>query len=48
MSNATASKVKLAGSGETATQILASNGVAIKISQDGMIKVFAGNKKIFY
>ena len=48
MSNATASKVKLAGSGETATKILASNGVAIKISQDGMIKVFAGNEKIYY
>ena len=48
MSNANASEVKLAGSGETAAQILARNGVAIKISQDGTIKVFAGNKKIYY
>ena len=48
MSNATSSKVKLAGSGETATRILSSNGVAIKISQDGMIKVFAGNEKTYY
>lgn len=48
MNNTTASKAKLAGSGETATQILASNGVAIKVSQDGTIKVFAGSEKIYY
>lgn len=48
MSKASASTVKLAGSGETAAQLLANNGVAIKISQDGTIKVFAGNEKIYY
>lgn len=48
MNNVTASKLQLAGSGETATQILASNGVAIKISQDGTIKIFMGNEKIYY
>ena len=41
-------KAKLVGSGETAARFLAKNGVAIKISQDGMIKVFAGNEKIYY
>lgn len=39
---------KLVGSGEVATRLLAKNGVAIKISQDGTIKVFAGNEKIYY
>lgn len=48
MSKASVSKVKLAGSGETAAQFLAKNGVAIKISQDGTIKVYAENEKIFY
>ena len=48
MSKTSASKVKLTGSGETAAQFLAQNGVAIKISQDGTIKVFAGNEKIYY
>lgn len=41
-------KAKLVGSGETAAQFLAKNGIAIKISQDGMIKVFAGDEKIYY
>lgn len=41
-------KKKLVGSGETAARLLAKNGVAIKISQDGMIKVFAGDEKIYY
>lgn len=41
-------KAKLVGSGETAARFLAKNGVAIKISQDGMIKVFACNEKIYY
>lgn len=41
-------KAKLVGSGETAARFLAKNGVAIKISQDGMIKVFAGDEKIYY
>lgn len=42
------SKAKLTGAGETAAQILAKNGVAIKISQDGAIKFFSGNEKICY
>lgn len=48
MSKASVSKVELAGAGETAARFLANNGVAIKISQDGTIKVFAGNEKIYY
>lgn len=48
MSKASVSVVKLVGSGETAARFLATNGVAIKISQDGTIKVFAGNEKIYY
>ena len=48
MSKASVSKVGLVGSGETASQFLAENGVAIKISQDGTIKIFAGNEKIYY
>lgn len=48
MSKASVSVVKLAGSGETAAQFLAKNGVAIKISQDGTIKVFTGDEKIYY
>lgn len=39
---------KLVGSGETAARLLATNGVSIKISQDGMIKIFAGDEKIYY
>lgn len=39
---------KLAGSGETATKILASNGVSIKISQDGTIKIYIGDEVIYY
>lgn len=39
---------KLTGTGETAAQFLAQNGVAIKISQDGTIKVFAGDEKTYY
>lgn len=38
----------LVGSGETATKNLAQNGVAIKVSQDGTIKVFSGNDKFCY
>mgnify|MGYP004657678719 FL=1 len=38
----------LVGTGETATRNLAQNGVAIKVSQDGTIKVFAGIDKFFY
>lgn len=30
----------LAGTGETAARILSDNGIAIKISQDGNIKIF--------
>lgn len=48
MSKANTSDAKLTGSGETAAGFLATNGVAIKISQDGMIKVFANNEKIYY
>ncbi len=39
---------KLTGSGETAASFLANNGVAIKISQDGTIKIYSGNEKIYY
>lgn len=38
----------LIGTGETATRNLAQNGVAIKVSQDGTIKVFSGNDKFCY
>ena len=31
---------KLTGTGESAAKLLAKNGIAIKVSQDGMIKVF--------
>ena len=48
MSNNSSSVVKLAGSGETAAKMLAQNGIAIKISQDGTIKIFSGNDKIYY
>ena len=48
MSKARDSEGKLVGSGETAAQILATNGVSIKISQDGTIKVFANDEKIYY
>lgn len=48
MSNNSSSVVKLAGSGETAAKLLAQNGIAIKISQDGTIKIFSGNEKIYY
>ena len=47
-SRSTASTSKLSGTGESATKILAQNGVAIKISQDGTIKVFSGDEKIYY
>ncbi len=39
---------KLEGTGDTAAKQLASNGIAIKVSQDGPIKIYAGNDKIFY
>lgn len=48
MKESNVEKAKLVGSGETAARFLAKNGVAIKISQDGMIKVFAGDEKIYY
>ena len=48
MKESNVEKKKLVGSGETAARLLAKNGVAIKISQDGMIKVFAGDEKIYY
>ena len=48
MDKANASKVELAGSGETAAQFLGKNGVCIKISQDGTIKIFADGEKIYY
>lgn len=35
----------LAGTGETATKILSDNGIAIKISQDGNIKIFTSSKE---
>lgn len=38
----------LGGTGEAATKNLAQNGVAIKISQDGTIKVFSGDKRFCY
>lgn len=48
MSNGESSVAKLAGSGETAAKLLARNGIAVKISQDGTIKVFSGDEKIYY
>lgn len=48
MGKTISSKVNLTGSGETAAQVLAKNGVAIKISQDGTIKFFADSEKICY
>lgn len=48
MKESNVEKAKLVGSGETAARFLAKNGVAIKISQDGTIKVFAGDEKIYY
>lgn len=38
----------LAGTGETATKCLSQNGVAIKVSQDGTIKIYTGNEKWIY
>ena len=46
MKESNVEKAKLVGSGETAARFLAKNGVAIKISQDGTIKIFVGMKKI--
>ena len=37
----------LVGTGETATAYLAQNGVAIKVSQDGTIKIYSGNDKFY-
>ena len=48
MNYASVSKAKLTGSGETATKLLAKNGIAIKISQDGKIKMFAGDEALYY
>lgn len=48
MKESNVEKAKLVGSGETAARFLAKNGVAIKISQDGTIKIFAGDEKIYY
>lgn len=42
----TSSIDEIIGTGEVATQILASNGVAIKVSQDGTIKLFIDKNKI--
>ena len=38
----------LVGTGETATAYLAQNGVAIKVSQDGTIKIYSGNDKFYF
>ena len=48
MKESNVEKAKLVGSGETAARFLAKNGVAIKISQDGTIKIFAGDEKNYY
>lgn len=48
MSHDSYSVVKLSGSGETATRLLAQNGVAVKISQDGSIKIFSESEKVYY
>lgn len=40
--------MQLSGSGETATRLLASNGIAIKISQDGAIKIYCRDEKWCY
>lgn len=39
---------RLAGTGETATSLLAQNGLAVKVSQDGAIKIYAGDEKLCY
>lgn len=38
----------LAGTGETAAKCLSDNGVAIKVSQDGTIKIYSENEKWIY
>lgn len=48
MSNNSSSIAKLVGSGETAAKVLAQNGVAVKVSQDGTIKIFSENEKLYY
>lgn len=45
-SNTKESKMK--GTGETAAKFLSSNGIAIKVSQDGTIKVFFDTENIVY
>ena len=44
----TISPNRLMGTGETAAKHLAQNGVAIKVSQDGAIKIYSGDDKILY
>ena len=39
---------RLMGTGETAAKHLAQNGIAIKVSQDGAIKIYSGDDKILY
>jgi len=41
-------RLPLKGSGESAAKILAQNGIAIKISQDGAIKIYFGENNWFY
>ena len=38
------------GTGESATKLLSNNGIAIKVSQDGLIKIYyeKGNKLIIF
>lgn len=48
MNKANSAKAKLAGSGETAAQFLGEDGVCIKISQDGTIKIFIDGEKTYY
>lgn len=46
IANMNATKINaVKGTGETAASLLASNGVAFKISQDGTIKVFLNESK---
>ena len=48
VAKAKTNKNVLAGTGETATKCLSNNGVAIKVSQDGTIKIYADDEKWTY
>ena len=43
--NSVPSEGKAIGTGESAARILSCNGIAIKISQDGAVKIFSSPEK---